>query len=108
MRTLKFIVDGLTLKQDPECDFLGLVPGTEGYLWLECKFSKEWDDCIKVASFTSIMGKEYEPQVLTDNKCLIPSDALTRSSFKIKIMGKSVNKRLITNKFTVVQNGGKT
>lgn len=28
MRTLKFIVEGQAIKQDPNCDFSGLIPGT--------------------------------------------------------------------------------
>ena len=39
MRTLKFIVDGQILRQDPTCDFSNIVPGTEGYLIAEFAFS---------------------------------------------------------------------
>ena len=39
MRTLKFIVEGQIIKQDPSCDFTNLVPGTEGYLRAEFSFS---------------------------------------------------------------------
>ena len=108
MRILKFIIDGLSITQDPECDFSGLVPGTEGYLWAEFSFSNEWSDCVKVAKFTSIMGKEYEPKALEGDKCLIPAEALARRSFKIQIMGRGSNKRLLTNKITINQDGGKT
>lgn len=108
MRTLKFKVDGLSIQRDPECDFSGLVPGTEGYLQAEFSFSPAWDDCVKVASFTSIFGKEYEPQVLIENSCLIPAEALARESFKIRVLGKSPSTKLVTNKILVKQDGGKT
>lgn len=108
MRVLKFKVNDLSIQQDPECDFSGLVPGTEGYLWAEFSFSPEWDECVKVASFTSVFGKEYTPQVLIENRCSIPAEALVRESFKLRVMGKSPSKKLVTNKITVKQDGGKT
>jgi len=107
MRTLKFIVDDQIIKQDPNCDFENLVPGTEGYLQAEFSFSSEWNGFVKVAGFYSMMGREYEPQVLADGKtCLIPSEALERRVFKIRIIGKKGNKMLTTNKLSINQNGG--
>lgn len=108
MRMLKFIVDNQQLKADPNCDFSGLVPGTEEYLKAEFSFSNEWKDCTKVVSFTSMLGKEYEPKVLTDGKtCLIPSEALKKRSFKIRVFGKCDDFKITTNKFTVTQKGDK-
>ena len=107
MRTLKFIVDGQIIKKDPDCNFDGLVPGSEGYLRAQFSFSKEWDGCVKVASFWSVMGKEYEPQVLEDGvSCMIPSEALERYSYDIRVIGKKENYRISTNKVTVCQDGG--
>ena len=40
MRTLKFVVDKQIIKQNPDCDFSGLVPGTDGYLQAEFSFSR--------------------------------------------------------------------
>ena len=109
MRTLKFIVEGQTLKQDPNCDFSGLVPGTEGYLKAEFSFSSDWRDCAKVVGFYSIMGQEYEPQLLKDGKaCIIPSEALARRKFKIQLTGRRRSDyKMVTNKLTISQNGGK-
>lgn len=107
MRTLKFIVDGQIIKQDPNCDFSGLVPGTEQYLEAEFSFSPEWSECAKVAAFYSLMGREYEPQILKDGKsCLIPSEALKRRVFKIQVIGKKEDFKITTNKVSVSQNGG--
>jgi hypothetical protein len=108
MRTLKFIVDGQIIRQDPNCDFSGLVPGSEGYLQAQFSFSKEWVGCVKVAAFYSNMGKEYPPQVLTDGKtCTIPSEAIARRIFKVQIVGKKGGTKITTNKVAVVQNGGR-
>lgn len=109
MRTLRFIVDGQLIKQDPTCDFSGLVPGSDGYLEAAFEFSEEWSGMAKVAAFWSPLGKEYSPQVLDGYyKCLIPAEALARRTFKVQILGRDVNgKGLKTNKIEVTQNGGK-
>ena len=107
MRTLRFIVEDQIVKADPNCDFSGLVPGTEGYLKAEFIFSSEWLDCVKCAGFFSVMGKEYPPQILTDGKtCTIPSEALKNKSFKIQLIGVRPDYKIKTNKVTVCQNGG--
>lgn len=109
MRTLRFIVDKQVISQDHNCDFSGLIPGTKGYLQAEFIFSQEWKDCVKVAAFYSRMGKEYPPQALDNNNmCVIPEEALAKSVFSIRILGKTKdNLRLTTNKIQVFQNGGK-
>lgn len=107
MRTLRFIVDGQIIKQDPNCNFEGLVPGSEGYLAAEFILSPEWHGCDIVAGFYSNLGKEYPPQVLTtNNKCFIPAEALEKRVFKVRLFGKNGAVRLITNKVAVRQNGG--
>lgn len=109
MRTLKFIVDGQTMKPDPSCSFEGLVPGSEGYLQAEFILSPEWRDAAIVASFWSILGKEYTPQkVKINNTCTIPAEALKRRVFKLQLIGQTRGGvRLETNKVDVCQNGGK-
>ena len=106
MRTLKFIVDKQIIKQDPNCDFSNLIPGTKGYLQAEFSFSPEWKDCVKVAAFYSPMGKEYPPQVLHHGRtCMIPEEALVGSAFKISVLGKKEGFKITTNKVTVSQKG---
>ena len=108
MRTLKFIVDGQIIKQDPNCDFSGLVPGSERYLRAEFSFSNAWRGCAKAAEFYSYMGKEYEPQLIKDDACIIPAEALKRQIFKIRLVGRNQSGiKLRTNKVSVHQNGGK-
>ena len=108
MRTLRFIVDGFTIKQDPSCSFNGLFPGAEDNIRAEFYFSKEWKGTVKVGAFWSVMGTEYEPQVIKeDNSCMIPVEALKRSSFRVQVLGKRDGTKMQTNKLTVYQKGGK-
>lgn len=104
MRTLKFIVDGQIIRPDPECDFSGLMPGTEGYLQAEFTFSNEWKSTPKVVAFYSRLGKEYTPQVLKDDgTCMIPLEALKKRIFKVRVIGKN---GLVTNRLEIDQKGG--
>lgn len=109
MRRLKFVVDKQIIKPDPDCDFSGLVPGTEGYLEAEFVFSSEWNGCKKVAGFYSMLGREYKPQIIElksfANVCQIPAEALEAKSFKIRVIGKKDGFKLTTNKLTVSQKG---
>ena len=105
--TLKFNVQGQVLSLDPSCNLDNIVPGTEGYIQAEFSFSKEWDNCLKVVGFYSNLGREFEPQVLKDGKvCLIPSDALRKSIFKVEVFGKRDDYTIRTNKITLYQRGG--
>ena len=109
MKTLTFIVENQIIKPDPTCDvFEGLVPGTEGYLLAKFTFSREWNGYSKVIAFYSMLGREYDPEVLIDDRtCLIPLEALKKRAFKIQVLGKKGESKLTTNKLTVRQNGGK-
>lgn len=107
MRTLKFVVNGQIIKPDPTCNFNGLYPGSEGYLEAEFTFDKEWENTVKVVGFFSNMGREYAPQPLKDGKtCVIPTDALKNRVFKIQVIGKTADRKLITNKLAINQKGG--
>ena len=107
MRTLRFIVDGQTIKQDPTCDFSGLFLNKDSGVCAEFIFSSEWNDKIKVAAFWSMLDREYEPQALDNNTCIIPVEAFSKASFKIQVLGIGGHERLTTNKLVVLQTGGK-
>lgn len=108
MRVLKFIVDGNTIKQDPNCDFTGLFPGKEDQIRAEFSFSKDWQKRVKVAAFWSIMGAEFEPQEIKDGEsCMIPVEALRKVAFKVQVFGKHRGVKAETDKVTVYQSGGK-
>ena len=105
MRTLRFIVEGETIRQDPSCDFSGLFPGRNPDVKAEFRFSPEWDSRVKVAAFWSTLNVEYKPQEIKDNFCIIPSEALLRPIFKIQIFGKKHKNVLTTNKLDIRQSG---
>ena len=107
MRTLRFIVDGQTIKQDPTCDFSGLFLNKDYGVCAEFIFSSEWNDKIKVAAFWSMLDREYEPQALDNNTCIIPVEAFSKASFKIQVLGIGGRERFTTNKLVVLQTGGK-
>ena len=107
MKTLKFNVNGQSITLDPDCDVNSLVPGTSGYVKAKFTFSKEWDRCVKVAAFYSNLGTEYAPQALKNGEvCDIPPEALKKSIFKVKVLGKKNDYTICTNKVTVHQKGG--
>ena len=107
MRTLKFIVDKQVILQDPECDFTGLAPGSEDFLEAEFTFSEEWSGCVKVASFWSVFGEEYEPQPIDDEgKCKVPTEAAAKRVFKVAVLGRNSQYKITTNKLEVAQRGG--
>ena len=103
MRTLKFIVEGQSIKQDPSCDFTGIVPGTKGYLKAEFSFSNEWKGCKKAAVF-ELLRNEY-PAPLIGNSCEIPAEALTWKTFSVRVVGDMDGYRITTNRLEVKQNG---
>ena len=107
MRTLKFIVSGQIVKPDPSCDICNLVPGGEECVKLDFEFSKDWRGYAKGVEFTSAMGKEFPPKLLSDGKsCIVPTEALARRIFKIRVIGIQGDKKLVTNKLAIKQNGG--
>ena len=107
MRTLKFLVNGEVVKQDPSCDFSGLFLDKNSEICAEFIFSSEWNDKIKVAAFWSMLDREYEPQALDNNTCVIPVEAFSKASFKIQVLGIGGHERLTTNKLVVLQTGGR-
>ena len=103
MKTLRFIVDGQSIKKDPSCDFKGLVPGTKGYLKASFRFSDEWKGCKKAAVFNSL-GREYAVPLI-NGTCEIPEEALTWRVFSVKVAGIRDGYRITTNKVEVLQDG---
>lgn len=106
MRILRFIVEGQIIKPDPTCDFGNLIPRTESFIQAQFSFSKEWNNCLKVAAFYSMIGTEYAPQpIKNDLTCMIPIDAVKRHKFQIQIVGRNLNdgSKFCTNKLTIEQ-----
>lgn len=101
MRTLKFIITGQKITKDPDCDFSGIVAGTQGYLQAEFLFSEEWAGCRMAAVFSSL-GKEY-PRPVIEGKCEIPKEALTWDNFGVRVVGQRENYRITTNETKIKQ-----
>lgn len=108
MRTLRFIVTANTIVQDPSCDFTGLFPDPNQSLAAEFIFSPEWENRIKVAAFYSVLDTEYPPQIIDENRCMIPPAALNSPAFRIQVLGSYYGLPFETNKLTVYQRGGNT
>lgn len=107
MRTLKFVVDGQIIKNDPDCDFSNLVPGGKECVKLEFSFSSNWNGYTRGVEFSSALGKKFPPKLLIDGKtCIVPTEALARRVFKVRVVGKKRNTTITTNKIEVKQNGG--
>lgn len=108
MRTLKFMVDGQILIKDPSCDFSNLVPGSKDCVGVEVSFSSDWNGYTKAVEFTSALGKQFPPRILVGGRsCMVPAEALARRVFKVRIVGKKGDGKMMTNKVEVKQNGGK-
>ena len=106
MRILKFIVEGSTLKQDPSCNFKGLFPGANQPIQAEFSFSEDWIGIPKVVGFYSMLDNEYPPQLIDENnRCMIPPEALERTAFKLKVLGRKHKTITPTNTITVYQKG---
>lgn len=106
MRTLRFIVSNNTITEDPSCDFTGLFPAPNQEIQAEFVFSPDWTDRIRVAAFYSVLGTEYPPQIIDENRCMIPPEALISPAFRIQVLGNYYGLTKTTNQLTVYQRGG--
>ena len=101
MRTLKFIIAAQAITKDPDCDFSGIVAGTEGYLRAEFSVSWEWAGC-RMAAVFSCMRKEY-PRPIKNGSCEIPAEALAWDNFGVRVVGQRENYRITTNEIKIKQ-----
>lgn len=84
MRVLTYKVKGQRLIATG--NHSGLIAGTKGYLKARFEFDNDWKDCVKVVSFFNDV--EYAVKLEDDNLCFIPNEALTNSTFKVKVEGR--------------------
>ena len=107
MRVLQFLVEGDSIREDPSCSFDGLFPGRNDHVQARFTFSPEWKSRVKVAAFWSPLDHEYEPQPIDeDGTCMIPVEALRKTTFKVQVLTKINGSIVPTNKLTVYQKGG--
>ena len=102
-RILKFTVSRQIVSKYPDCDFSGIVKGSEGYLMAMFVFSREWYGCKIAASFWCD-GKEYAVPV-KNSRCAIPAEALKRNQFYVSLIGVMEGYKITTNKLKVSQEG---
>lgn len=102
-RILKFMVSKQIVGKYPDCDFSGIVKGSEGYLTAMFVFSREWYGCKIAASFWS-GEKEYAVPV-KNGRCAIPAEALKRNQFYVSLTGVMEGYKITTNKLKVSQEG---
>lgn len=102
MRTLEFKVDGQRLKKQSDCDFSGLVAGSEGYLKAKFTFSDEWLGCKKAASFW-IGEREHGALLDSDDSCIIPPEALTGELFQVSVVGMKTGYKIDSTRTKVRQ-----
>lgn len=107
MKTLRLQVRDQILDYTPNFSVDGLYPGMKEPVRLEFDFSEPWKSMVKVAAFYSPLGNEYPPIALKDGKsCIIPEEALAKTSFKVQILGKRDGEPVFTTKCTVYLKGG--
>lgn len=99
MRILNLNVNAQVLETDS--DLSNLVSGTSGYLIAKFKFSKEWDGCSKILTFT--YGDNEYSVVLNSNDYLIPKEVLENRCFRIHITGVKDKYMIKTTKLRIVQ-----
>jgi folate-dependent tRNA-U54 methylase TrmFO/GidA len=102
MRILQFVADGQRLKKQTDCDFSGLVAGSEGYLRAKFTFSDEWLGCKKAASFW-VGSQEYARLLDDDNSCVIPTEALVGALFEVSVVGVKPNYKIGSTRTKVRQ-----
>lgn len=105
MRELIFDVEQQRLKRNPDCDFSGIVAGSEGYLKAKFNFlSDDWNGCKKIASFMSL-GIEGDMGVYLDenNSCDIPPEATMFDEFIVSLIGVKPDYKIPTNSLRIKQ-----
>lgn len=101
MRLLKFNVNAQYIQKDPSCDFSNIVAGSKDYLRAHFTFSPEWQDCVIAASFWR--GSKEHAVLVTNNECMIPTEALVGPTFRVSVLGQNGATRIPTNKVIVRQ-----
>lgn len=107
MKTLEYSVEKDEIKKSSSVNYSELVPGSGETINLKFIFSKDWDNTVKVVEFVTRDGVECEPQIVINNMCSIPEQALKEHIFHIRVLGKSINNLLTTKKLTICQSGGR-
>ena len=105
MRVLKFDVNGQNLSKSKNCDFSGIVPGSDGYLKARFTFSNDWYGMVKVAEFRTYASSEPVPVPIINNECMVPSEVTGGDKWYVKAIGKKGDVIIPTGNCRVRQEG---
>lgn len=105
MRTLKFAVNAQKITPDPNCDFSGIVPGSDGYLKSHFTFSNDWAGTVKVAEFRTHASSEPVSVPIINNECMVPADVTGGDRWYVKVIGKRGDVLIPTGNCRVRQEG---
>lgn len=72
---------------------------------IKINFPSEWDRAAKVMAFYTREHKECTPQVIENDSCIVPLEALKDLVFFVEILGKKNGKTMKTNRASIYQNG---
>lgn len=91
MRVLEFDVNGQNLSKSKNCDFSGIVHGSDGYLKARFTFSNDWSGMVKVAEFRTHVSSEPVSIPIINNECMVPADVTGGDRWYVKVIGKRGN-----------------
>ena len=102
-RVLEFNVNKQRLMKNRYCDFSGIVAGSVGYLAANFHFSKEWDGCVKIATFWSSDYRQFPVFLDKNDYCIIPAEVLKGDIFFVSVLGGKKDYKIETKKVKVLQ-----
>lgn len=98
MRDLIFDVVQQRLKRNDDCDFSGIVAGSEGYLRAKFNFlDSSWDGCKKIAGFSAPYVEDIGVVLDDDNSCMIPAEVTHSEEFGVVLIGAKPDYKIPTN-----------
>lgn len=106
METLRFIVKGQQIKKDPRSPFNRMVAGTMNYYDAEFVLDPTWNGYACVAKFRTYDVTVHVP--IVNGKVLVPNNVMQYKEFRVSVVGKKGNTKLVTNETVVLQSGGKS
>lgn len=105
MRILEFDVNGQSLIKSKNCNFSGIVPGSDGYLKSHFTFSNDWAGTVKVAEFRTHASSEPVSVPIINNECMVPADVTGGDRWYVKVIGKRGDVLIPTGNCRVRQEG---
>ena len=105
MRILEFEINGQNISKSKNCDFSGIVPGSDGYLKAHFTFSNDWSGMVKVAEFRKLTSDEPVSVPIINNECMVPVEVTGGNKWYVKVIGKRCDVLIPTGNCRVRQEG---